>query len=150
VDIREIFQSFKTQEQAIEHLEKARWNSRPVCPYCHSDKVCRHASGDRASQRWQCEICSRAFSATVGTIFQGTHVSLKIWFILLGLMLNAKKSTNASQIARDLGMRRPTVSSMMNRVRSTMSNDPEQTELLYAIVKADNTYPRRKLRTRNQ
>ncbi len=140
MNILQIFQDFQTQEQAIEHLEAKRWRGHPECPYCQSDKVCRHASGDRAGQRWQCEHCTRAFSVTVGTIFHGTHVPLKQWFILLGLMINAKKSASACQIARDLGMRRPTVWSMMHRVRLAMANDQEQAELLYGIVEADETY----------
>jgi transposase-like protein len=140
MDIIQIFQSFQTQEQAIEYLEQARWHGQPRCPYCKLDTVCRHASGDRAGQRWQCWSCKRAFSVTVGTIFHGTHVPLKNWFLLLGLMLNAKKSASAYQIARDLGMRRPTVWAMMHRVRVAMANDQEQAELLYGIVEADETY----------
>ena len=140
MDILQIFQSFQTQEQAIEYLERIRWHGKPVCPYCKSDKVCRHASGDRAGQRWQCEKCTRAFSVTVGTIFHGTHVPLRQWFLMLGLMLNAKKSASACQIARDLGIRRATVWSMMHRVRVAMANDQDQAELLYGIVEADETY----------
>jgi transposase-like protein len=140
MNILELFQSFQTKEQAVDHLEKVRWHGRPVCPYCHSEKVCRHVSGDRASQRWQCEDCTRAFSVTVGTIFHGTHVPLKNWFLVLALMLNAKKSASAYQIARDLGMRRPTVWSMMHRVRVAMSRDADQRDLMYGIVEADETY----------
>lgn len=140
MDILQVFQEFKTQEQAIEYLEQARWHGRPVCPYCKSESVCRHASGDRAGQRWQCERCTRAFAVTVGTIFHGTHVPLKSWFLLLALMLNAKKSSSACQIARDIGMRRPTVWSMMHRVRVAMANDPAQFELMTGIVEADECY----------
>lgn len=140
MNILELFQSFKTQEQAVEHLEKVRWHGRPICPYCTSAKICRHVSGDRAGQRWQCQDCTRAFAVTVGTIFHGTHVPLKSWFLVLALMLNAKKSASAYQIARDLGMRRPTVWSMMNRVRIVMAADANQHALLHGIVEADETY----------
>jgi len=140
VNLIEIFQNFQTQEQAVDYLEGVRWRGKTACPYCNSESVCRHASGDRAGIRWQCQSCTRAFSVTVGTIFHGTHISLKNWFLVLGLMLNAKKSTSAYQIARDLGMRRPTVWSMMHRVRNAMANDTVQAELLYGIVEADETY----------
>ena len=140
VNILDIFQTFKTQEQAVEYLEQIRWCGRPVCPYCKSLKVNRHASTDRNRSRWQCQECHRAFSVTVGTIFHGTHIPLQNWFLLLGLMLNAKKSASACQIARDLGMRRPTVWSMMQRVRLAMANDQEQARLLHGIVEADETY----------
>lgn len=55
-------------------------------------------------------------------------------------MLNAKKSASAYQIARDLGMRRATVWSMMHRIRAAMAADPDQDRLLHGIVEADETY----------
>lgn len=140
MNLFELFQSFQTQEQALEYLEKVRWRGHPECPYCKDNRVYRHASGDRAEQRWQCQNCRRAFAVTVGTIFHGTHVPLKNWFLVLGLMLNAKKSASAYQIARDIGMRRPTVWSMMHRARIAMAEDPSQNALLHGIVEADETY----------
>lgn len=140
MNVIEVFQSFQTQEQAVEYLEQVRWRGRPVCPYCKSENVGRHASGDRKGQRWQCRDCTRAFSATVGTMFHGTHIPLRDWFLVIALMLNAKKSASACQIARDIGRRRPTVWSMMHRVRAVMKGDMEQAELLHGIVEADECY----------
>jgi transposase-like protein len=150
MNILEIFRSFQTQEQAIEYLESVRWRGHPVCPYCKGDKICRHASGDRASMRWQCWGCERTFSVTVGTIFHGTHIPLKNWFLLLALMLNAKESPSASRISRDLGIRRPTVWSMMHRITLAIIKDREQKELLYGIVEANETYLARRLNTENR
>ncbi|MDQ3080906.1 MAG: IS1595 family transposase [Gemmatimonadota bacterium] len=91
-------------------------------------------------QRWQCQDCTRAFSVTVGTIFHGTHIPLQQWFLVMALMVNAKKSASSYQIARDLGMRRPTVWSMMHRIRVAMAEDQEQAPLLFGIVEADEVY----------
>lgn len=140
MNILDVFHGFQTQEQAVEYLEQVRWRGRPVCPYCDSEAVGRHASGDRAGTRWQCRACSRAFAATVGTMFHGTHIPLRDWFLVIALMLNAKKSASACQIARDIGRRRPTVWSMMHRIRAVMEGDMEQAELLHGIVEADETY----------
>jgi transposase-like protein len=140
MNIIEVFQAFQTQEQAVEHLERVRWHGETHCPYCGSLSVGRHASGDRSMARWQCRDCTRAFAVTVGTLFHGTHVPLRNWFLVLALMLNAKKSASAYQIARDIGMRRPTVWSMMQRIRAAMAADPEQDRLLHGIVEADETY----------
>ncbi len=137
MNILDLFQSFQTDEQAIEHLEKARWHGHPVCPYCKSENIGRHASGDRGNQRWQCRDCTRAFAVTVGTIFHGTHMPLRKWFLLIALMLNAKKSASAYQISRDLGIRRATIWSMMHRVRLAMATDQEQSDLLHGIIEAD-------------
>jgi transposase-like protein len=140
MDIIQVFQSFQTQEQAVEHLEKVRWHGKLICPYCKSETIYRHASGDRAGQRWQCQGCHRAFSATVGTIFHGTHMPLRDWFLVLALMLNAKKSASSYQIARDIGRRQPTVWSMMHRIRVAMEHDQFHSELLHGIVEMDETY----------
>lgn len=140
MNIIQVFQSFTTQEQAVQYLEHARWKGRPVCPYCTSEKCSRHQSADRKGTRWQCQSCTRAFSVTVGTIFHGTHIPLRNWFLVLALMLNAKKSASACQIARDIGMRRPTVWSMMHRIRVAMAEDANQRDLLHGIVEADETY----------
>lgn len=140
MNIIEVFQSFTTQEQAVEHLEKVRWGSEPNCPYCGSVSVGRHASPDRAMPRWQCHDCSRAFAVTVGTLFHGTHIPLRDWFLVLALMLGAKKSASAYQISRDIGKRRATVWSMMHRIRTAMAADPHQERLLHGIVEADETY----------
>ena len=140
MNIIELFQSFQTQEQAVAYLEKVRWGNQTSCPYCGSLSVGRHASGDRKMPRWQCWDCTRAFAVTVGTLFHGTHIPLRNWFLTLALMLNAKKSASAYQISRDLGMRRATVWSMMHRIRTAMAADPEQEKLLHGIVEADETY----------
>ena len=140
MNVIEIFKSYTTQEQAIEHLERVRWGSNPHCPYCGSVAVGRHASGDRKMARWQCRDCHRAFAVTVGTLFHGTHIPLRNWFLVLALMLAAKESANAYQISRDLGMRRATVWSMMHRIRAAMTADPVQEQLMYGIVEGDETY----------
>src|SRR5690348_5154386 len=93
--IIELFQSFQTPGQATEHLERVRWAGKPICPYCESDSVGPHASPDRRGRRWQCHSCIRAFSATVGTLFHGTHVPLRDWFLVLAVMLNSKKPASA-------------------------------------------------------
>src|ERR1700722_450189 len=99
----EVIRRWPTQEAAIAHLEKVRWDGRPACMYCGSVKVCRHASKDKNLRRWQCEDCHNAFSVTVGTIFQHSHLPLQTWFLALAIMLNAKKNVSNAQLGRDLG-----------------------------------------------
>ena len=77
-------------------------------------------------------------------------MSLRKWFMVLALMLNAKKSASAYQISRDLGIRRATVWSMMHRIRIAMSADEAQATLLHGIVEADETYIGGKPRRHNR
>ena len=143
--IIEIYRRFPTPESATAHLEKVRWGESPTCPYCGWGTVARHNETGRF--RWQCWTCNKSFSATVGTIFHNSHIDLQRWFLLISLMLNAKKGLSAMQAARDLEMRRPTVWSMMHRVRAALVEDGK---LLSGLVEMDEAYIGGKPRKRNR
>lgn len=146
MNIFELNTNLNTHEKAINYLETIRWNNKPTCVYCSSNKVCKHHTG--TTKRWQCWSCHKSFSVTVGTIFHHTYIPLHKWFMLIALMLNAKKGLSACQAARDLGMRRPTVWSMMHRIRKAM-NTP-QAELLQGIIEMDECYIGGKPRKENK
>lgn len=133
MNIIQIFQRFPTQESCIRHLEKARWGDTPICAYCGSDNT----YPSKVDLRHHCNACRKSFSVTIGTIFFDTRLPMQKWFLLISLMLNAKKGLSACQAARDLEMRRPTVWSMMHRVRKAMKDDGA---LLCGIVEMDETY----------
>jgi transposase-like protein len=140
MNVMEIMRRWPDQETAIAHLERVRWNGRPICPYCGSDKASPHASKDKKMPRWQCQNCHNAFSATVGTIFHHTHLPLQTWFLALAIMLNAKKSVSNAQLGRDLGLPYKTAWSLSLRIRQAMLTDPEQKRLFNGIVEMDETY----------
>lgn len=150
MNVIEIMTRYPDQETAITHLEKVRWNGHPVCPYCYSDKVCVHASKDKALPRWQCETCHKAFSVTVGTIFHHTHLPLQTWFLAMTIMLNAKKNVSNAQLARDLNLPYKTTWSLALRIRTAMLTDPEQEKLFRGIVEMDETYVGGKPRKSNK
>lgn len=133
MNIIEISKKFSTQEACIKYLEKKKWNGKPICPYCKSEN--NYKCKDRL--RHHCNGCRKSFSVTVGTIFHDTKVPLQKWFLLIILMMHAKKGLSACQAARDLGMRRPTVWSMMHRIRKAMKDDGD---LFAGIIEMDETY----------
>ena len=118
----EIYRRFPDRAAALAHLEKVRWPEGPRCVFCGAATVARKAEASQMD-RLQCWSCRKSFSATAGTIFHNSHVDLQRWFLLIALMLNAKKGLSAMQAARDLDMRRPTVWSMMHRVRAALADD---------------------------
>lgn len=135
----EVYRRWPTREAAIMHLEAVRWMGQPLCPYCGAERVShnRDTAREATASRWKCQRCLKSFSVTVGTIFHNTHVDLQRWFLLIALILNAKKGLSAMQAARDLDMRRPTVWSMMHRVRTAMKDDGR---LLAGLVEMDEAY----------
>lgn len=145
----EVYRRWPTHHDCITHLESVRWGEEILCPYCGSVHVSRNRDAKRGltASRWKCQICDRSFSATVGTIFHNSHVDLQRWFLLISLMLNAKKGLSAMQAARDLDMRRPTVWSMMHRIRAAIDDDGQ---LLTGLVEMDETYVGGKRRPANR
>jgi transposase-like protein len=144
--IVQVYRRWPTHTDCIAHLERVRWGESPTCPYCGAAKIARHRELLR-DNRWQCSICHKSFTVTVGTIFHNTHVDLQRWFLLISLMLSAKKGLSAMQAARDLEMRRPTVWSMMHRVRKALVDDGK---LLAGLVEMDEAYIGGKPRKRNR
>jgi len=136
MNLLQLFTKFQDNQQAIEYLEQIRWSKEVICVYCNSNKTCKHR--EKTKTRWQCWNCKKSFSVTVGTIFHHSHVPLNKWFMLIALMLNAKKGLSSLQASRDLGIPQVTTWSMMHRIRNAMATD--QGELLKGIVEMDETY----------
>lgn len=136
MNLLNLIAKFPDQDTCVKHLEKMRWGDSVRCAYCNGNNIYHKLDG--SNQPYYCNKCTKSFSVTIGTIFKGTHIELQKWFILIALMLNAKKGLSACQAARDLGMRRPTVWSMMHRIRKAMGTD--EAKLLSGIVEMDETY----------
>ena len=133
MNIVEVYKTFPTQDSCIEHLEKVKWNGKPVCPYCKSSKV----SSAPKEKRHHCNNCNTSFSVTVGTIFHKTKVDFQKWFVAISLVLNAKKRISARQLARDIHVTKDTAWFMGMRIRKAME---EYGNLLKGLVEVDETY----------
>lgn len=131
MNIVQIYKQFPTEEDCISHIETVRWNGKPICPYCASDRVSAN------QHRHHCNNCNTSFSVTVNTIFHHTHLPLQKWFLAISLILNAKKGLSARQLARDLEVNKNTAWFMGMRIRNAMF---EQGELLRGICEMDETY----------
>ena len=136
MNIIQIFERFPTQESCIEHLERARWDGKPVCPYCGSVNTKPSSDGRR---RHRCYDCKTSFSVTVGTIFHHTHLPLQKWFLAVTLMLNAKKGLSALQLSRDLEVNKNTAWRIAMKIRDAMTQATHR-ELLTGVVEMDETY----------
>lgn len=140
--IIEVYRRWPDHDAAVDHLERIRWPDGPVCPYCGHTGISRKHEGSGktlAARRWQCQKCTASFTVTVNTIFHQTHIDLQRWYLLISLMLNAKKGLSSLQAARDLEMRQKTVWSMMQRIRAAMASDDDGT-LLAGLVEIDEAY----------
>ena len=137
MNLMAIHSRFPDQESCIEHLENIRWGDEPWCTQCGCLNVSRKADGDRVG-RWNCYDCKSSFNVLSGTIFEKTRIELPVWFMAIGLLVNAKKSLSSCQLSRDLDVNQKTSWYIQQRIRAAMAT--EQLPMLQGIIEADETY----------
>jgi transposase-like protein len=155
MNLIDVNEQFKTEEQCLDYLEKMRWPSGIRCLVCGADKVSRYERESKTKNKrtriYQClePSCKQQFTATAGTIFHDSHLPLTKWFMAVALIADAKKGMSALQLQRHLKIGSyKTAWYMAHRIRKSM----EDTEgsLLKGTVEVDETYvggkydPRRK------
>lgn len=127
-----ISEKFNTKEKCVKYMEKLRWNKNPVCPYCQKNN-----SIPVKNERHHCKSCSATFSVLVGTIFEDARLPLPKFFMLIGLMLNARKGISSMQLHRDVGITVRTSWYAAMRVRCAMI---ETIKDLKGVIEADESY----------
>ena len=139
MNLIEVMERFPDQESCIEHLERIRWQGKPVCPHCGSVGIVRKTEdGVGRVGRYHCHDCGASFKVTCGTVFHGTKIPLQKWFMAIALIVNAKKSLSSYQLARDLDLKQKAAWFLLTRVRAEMAK--KGGALLHGIIEADETY----------
>jgi transposase-like protein len=134
-----------TPEQARDYLEEIRWPNGPACPSCGATEIYRIEAKTQRNGKPQptrhllkCKACKRQFTATVGTIFEDSHIPLNKWLAAIYLMCASKKGMSAHQLHRMLGVTYKTAWFMCHRVRLAMQD--KTITPLSGVIEADETY----------
>ncbi len=95
---------FNNEEAARKHFEASRWPNGPVCPRCGTigNSVELKGKSTRTGV-WNCRDCDKPFTATIGTIFERSHIPMHKWLLAIRLMSFSKKGVSAHQLFRMLG-----------------------------------------------
>lgn len=143
IDIPELLQNFGCENFAQEAFEKWRWPDGTICPRCGNSNQTRLykikpnlAVGTR-NGLWYCGACRRQFSATSGTIFNGTHVPISKWILAVIIFYLSRKSYNARTLQTTLGVTWRTAWKMARRLRRAKG-------LGLTVINRDGSYMRRK------
>lgn len=139
MNLIEVMERFPDQESCIAHLERVRWQNKPVCPFCGCIIKRKKECGEGRVGRFHCSACKASFKVTHGTMFHGTKIPLQKWFMAIALILNAKKGLSSHQLQRDLALNQKTAWFMMVRIRAEMANKTNPI-VLQGIIEADETY----------
>ena len=134
---------FKDEDKAREALEAVRWPNGPFCPHCGSVEGLAKVEGKKRSHRpglYYCNACKGQFSATVGTVFERSHVPLTKWWRAVYMLASSKKGISTHQLHRALGVTYKTAWFMTHRIREAMRSGELAPMGGSGPVEADETY----------
>ena len=102
LSLTDFLAQYGTEEQCRTALTEARWRDGYRCPKCG----CERATWLTRRNLFQCSdrSCRHQASVTAGTIFHGSRVGLRKWFLMMYLLTQNKASISALALSRQLGV----------------------------------------------
>ena len=151
---------FFSEEAAFEYVEGQLWPEGPTCPHCGAlaEKIGR-LQGVRSKPSKKnpggvvqiglrkCYACrGAAFTVRKGTIFEDSHLPLRLWLQAIHLLCASKKGLSTRQLQRMLGCGMKTAWHLSHRVREIMKgpSNPAPMGGEGKTLEADWTYVGRK------
>jgi len=135
---------FQTEEAAFAYVEAKLWVNGPVCHHCGEvNRIGRLQGKTNRAGLYKCYACRKPFTVRMGTIFESSHVPLRVWLHVMYLACSSKKGISTNQIQRTLSCSMKTAWFLGHRVRECMR---EVTEIVGPIggagrtIEADETY----------
>jgi len=94
---------FTDETAARKHFESIRWPDGPVCPHCGVLGEATELKGESTRPGlYKCRACQKPFTATMGTLYERSHIPLHKWLLATHLMASSKKGMSAHQLWRML------------------------------------------------
>ena len=118
-------QIFHDEDAARRHFEAIRWPDGRICPNCGTvgNSTLMQGKTTRAGL-YKCKDCRKPFTATMGTVYERSHIPLHKWLLATHLMCASKKGISAAQLHRMLGFGSyRSAWFMAHRIREAMRSD---------------------------
>jgi transposase-like protein len=124
---------FFSEESAFDYVEGQLWPEGPVCPHCGSlaEKIGRVERRSKPSRKnpegvpvvglRKCYACRETFTVRKGSIFEDSHLPLRMWLQAIHLLCASKKGISTRQLQRMLGCGMKTAWHLGHRIREMMS-----------------------------
>lgn len=116
LSFQDFLAQYGSETQCEQTLYRLRWPNGFVCPHCGNTTGCALHS----RKIYQCHKCHHQTSLTAGTIFHGTKLALRQWFLAIFLLTQRKQSVSAMQLARDLGVKYDTAWRLKHKLMQVM------------------------------
>src|SRR6266403_759540 len=114
---------FHSEEAAYEYVEARLWPDGPVCPHCGatSEQVGRLRGKTNRIGLRKCYACHKPFTVKVGTVFESSHVPMRLWLQAIYLFCSSKKGISTRQLQRTFQCGLKTAWFLGHRVREAMT-----------------------------
>ncbi len=112
---------FHNEDAAFAYVEARVWPEGPTCPHCGG--VERNSKMGGKSTRigtYKCYDCRKPFTVKIGSIFESSHIPLRLWLQAIFLIASSKKGISSNQLHRTLGITLKSAWFMSHRVREAM------------------------------
>ncbi len=112
---------FHDEDAAYTYVEARIWPEGPVCPHCGGfDRIGKMGGKSTRVGTYKCYQCRKPFTVKIGTIFEASHVPMRIWLQAMYLIAGSKKGISSNQLHRTLGVTLKTAWFMSHRIREAM------------------------------
>jgi transposase-like protein len=113
---------FHDEQKAYEFVEARVWPHGPVCPHCKAgkDRISKMKGKSTRIGTYKCYVCRKPFTVKIGTIFEASHIPLRIWLQAIFLLSSSKKGMSSNQLHRALGVTLKSAWFMAHRIREAM------------------------------
>jgi len=115
---------FHSEEAAFAYVETQLWPNGPTCPHCGNADAARigrlTGKTTRAGLR-KCYACRQPFTVRKGSIFEDSHLPLRLWLQAIHLLCSSKKGISTRQLQRTLGCGKKTAWHLSHRIRAMMT-----------------------------
>jgi transposase-like protein len=142
---------FHNEQAAFDYVEAQLWPNGPVCPHCQAsgDKIGRLQGKTTRIGLRKCYGCRKPFTVRMGTIFEDSHLPLRLWLQAIHLLCASKKGFATRQLQRTLGCSMKTAWHLSHRIRYAMEPTTNgQLGGLGKVVEADETELARSRKTK--
>jgi transposase-like protein len=109
------------EHAAYAWVETRLWPNGPICPHCGgTDRISKMGGKSTRIGAYKCYQCRKPFTVKVGTVFESSHVPMRLWLQALFLLCSSKKGISSNQLSRTLGVTLKTAWFMSHRLREAM------------------------------
>src|SRR5712692_1008246 len=119
----EFEKQFPDDAACLAYLMEAKYPDGVFCEKCQ--KVTSHYR-EKARPSWSCQFCGHRVHPMVGTIFEDSATSLRLWFYAIYLMASTRCGISAKQLERELGVTYKTAWRMFHLIRTQLMDQGDQ------------------------